>query len=65
MNIGKSIKIALAQREKNATWLAGTLDMHKQAVGRLMNNPTAQGATITRLAGAFLLKDSEFIALGE
>jgi transcriptional regulator with XRE-family HTH domain len=65
MDIGKSIRIALAQRGKKAVWLAGELGITKQAVSQLMTKRSATGATIKKLADAFNLKASEFIALGE
>lgn len=65
MDIGRSIRIALAQRGKKAVWLAGELGVTKQAVSQIMAKQSATGATIQKLANAFNLKPSEFIALSE
>ena len=65
MNVGKSLKIALAMNEKTQVDLVNELKMTRQQVSRLANNPSANSKTIERLAKSFGLSASEFIALGE
>lgn len=65
MNIGRSTKIALAQRDKNNQWLADEMGVHRSHITRIKSQSNATGATIEILASAFNLKASEFIALGE
>ena len=65
MNVGRSIKIALAKSDKNFTWLARELGVSKQQVSKWNNNCYVGSMTIARLASAFNMKASEFIALGE
>lgn len=65
MNTGKSIKIALAIREKTPQWLADELEVTKQAVSHLINNTAMSGTNINKVAKTLGYKSSEFIALGE
>jgi len=65
MNVGKSIKIALAKRDINQTQLAGKLGFTQVWVNRLANSRTASMTTVETLAQAFNMRVSEFIALGE
>lgn len=65
MNIGKSIKIALAQGEKNTAWIAGELKISTARVSAIARAEHHNTATIQSLAGIFGMSVSEFIALGE
>lgn len=65
MNLRKSIKIALAQRDENAAWLADELTMSKQQLSQIMSGANVRTDTIDRLANALGLASSELIALGE
>lgn len=65
MDIKKSTRIALAQRGKNMVWLAEQMNTSRQAVYQLVKRkaPTPDG--IVKLAAAFGMRASEFIALAE
>ena len=65
MNIGKSLKMALAKRDMNQTQLAAQMKCTRVWVGRLANSQSASGPTIEQLAAALEMKVSEFVALGE
>lgn len=65
MNIGKSLKIALAQRELKQPWLATKLGLTRQQVSNIANTEHASGTTIDKVAKAFNMEASEFVALGE
>ena len=65
MNIKKSVKIALAKSDKRQGWLADKLDMKEASLSSIMHVNKPSSANINKLAGAFDMKVSEFIALGE
>lgn len=65
MNLGKSIKIALAQREKNSSWLSIQADMTPQQLSRIIRVGKASTNTVDRISSALELSASELIALGE
>ena len=65
MNIGKSVKIALALQEKNTKWLSDEAGVTRQAAWEYTTRPAATSRTIEKLAGIFKMSESEFIALGE
>jgi len=65
MNIGKSIKVALAKHDMKQNQLAERLGRSSSWLNQLANNPEATASTIRLLAGAFGMKASEFVALGE
>jgi len=65
MNIGRSIKIALAKSDRNCSWLAGELGVSKQQVSKWNNSVYVGGESIRKLASAFGMRVSTFIALGE
>lgn len=65
VNIGKSIKVALAANSKNQKWLAKELNMEVANVSRLANSETTKLATIEDIAAIFNMSVSEFIRLGE
>lgn len=65
MNVGKSIKVALAMREMNQQDLAVKMVVSKPYVSQLAGKQHAGIGTVTLLAEAFGMKVSEFLALGE
>lgn len=66
MHIGKSIRVALAMREKNQKWLSEKLGVSTAYVSALCtNNTTAGTGAIKRISEALDFSVSEFVALGE
>lgn len=65
MNTGKSIKIALAQRDWTQRMLAEKLGITEVAVSHLAKGTECSGSRLRSLAKAFNLKVSEFVELGE
>ena len=65
MNIKKSVKIALAKADKRQGWLAKELGMKDATLSSILHVNKPSSANINKLAGAFDMKVSEFIALGE
>lgn len=65
MNVGKSIKVALAKKDMNQQDLAEKLRVSKPYVSQLAGKEHAGMGTVVLLADAFDMKVSEFIALGE
>lgn len=66
MDIGKSIRLALAERNERQTWLADQLNVSRAYVNRLANGISVPGGkTIEAIADVFGMTVSEFIALGE
>lgn len=65
MNLRKSIKVALAQRDMEQKTLAEQLGMSQSSMSQLAAQESCTGATLKKLAEAFGMKVSEFVALGE
>lgn len=65
MNIKKSLKIALAQREKSQTWLAKKLGVTHQSVSKIGATGHSNTRTIETVCKALNMSVSDFIALGE
>lgn len=65
MNLRKSIKVALAQRDMEQKALAEQLGMSQSSMSQLAAQESCTGATLRKLADAFGMKVSEFVALGE
>lgn len=65
MNIGKSIKVALAKKDMNQQDLAEKMKVSKPYVSQLAGREHAGMGTVVLLAGAFDMKVSDFVALGE
>jgi plasmid maintenance system antidote protein VapI len=65
MDVGKSIRIALAQRNINRVTLAKMMDCAPPGVSQMCNRPSIRTDTLKKLAKVFGMKVSEFIALGE
>lgn len=65
MNLRKSIKVALAQRGMEQKALAEQLSMSQSSMSQLAAQQSCTAATLQKLANAFGMKVSEFVALGE
>ena len=65
MDIGKSVKIALAQRGQGQAWLREKLDCDRQQSSYYCRVQRQSSKNIEKLAEVFDLPVSEFIALGE
>ena len=65
MNVGKSIKVALAQKCMSQAELAKRMGLTHTWVSPLANKPKASTATLEALVAQFDMKVSEFLALGE
>jgi DNA-binding XRE family transcriptional regulator len=65
MNIGKSIKIALAMKGENQEWLANKTNVTRSAVTQIANSTHCSTFKAKEIASVFSMKTSEFIALGE
>jgi len=65
MDISKSIRICLAEQDKNKTWLANQLGVSGTRVSLLLKQDNMESKVIKRLADAFGLQVSAFIAKGE
>lgn len=65
MNVGKSVRVAMAKRDIKAKQLCELMGCSRQYVGQLMNGEQAGVGTINKLAEIFGMKVSEFVALGE
>lgn len=65
MNVGKSIRIALAMKGMKQKDLAEKLGIRAPSLSQLASQKSCTGDTISKLADAFDMPASEFIALGE
>lgn len=65
MNVGKSIKVALAQKCMSQAELAKRMGLTHTWISALANKPKASTATIEALAAQFDMKVSDFVRLGE
>ena len=65
MNLKKSINVCLAENEKSTVWLQEVLGMSQPQFSSMMRRNSAQLSTLEKIANAFGLKISEFIAKGE
>jgi DNA-binding Xre family transcriptional regulator len=65
MNLRKSIKKCLAQHDMNQKDLAEKLGMRETSLSQLAAQKSCTGATLQKLADAFDMKVSEFVAMGE
>ena len=65
MNLKKSVMVALAQRGLKQKDLADKVGMSQGSMSQLVGQTSCTGATLMKLAKAFDLKVSEFVALGE
>lgn len=65
MDIGKSIKVALAQRDWKQKDLAEKLGITEVAVSSLVRCKECSGSRLRSLSKVFDIPASEFVALGE
>jgi DNA-binding Xre family transcriptional regulator len=65
MNFRKSLKLALIQRDMTQKALAAQLGMRETSMSQLASQSSCTGATLQKIADAFGMKVSEFVALGE
>lgn len=65
MNVGRSLKMALAKKGMKQSELASKLKHTRQWISRLANSNNASMATIEAVSSALDMKASEFLALGE
>lgn len=65
MNVGKSLKIALAMKGIKQSDLASKVGMTTVWISRLANSEKAGMGSVEMLAKALDMKVSEFLALGE
>lgn len=65
MHFGKSIKIALLKSNMTKPQLAAILGIHQSGISHMANRDSTSTKNLVRVAKAFGLKVSEFVALGE
>lgn len=65
MNVGKSVRVAMAKRDIKPAQLMEMMGCSRQYVGQLMQAETVGTGTLNKLCDVFGMKASEFIALGE
>ena len=65
MNVGKSIKILLAQQEIRQCDLATKVGMTRAQMSYICSKESCAGSTLKTISDAFDMKVSEFIAIGE
>lgn len=65
MNLGKSIKVALAKAGMSQRQLADKMGLSTRFITKLANSKTANLSTVEKIGAALGMKVSELIALGE
>lgn len=65
MNVGKSIRVAMAMKNMRNSELAEKLGVTQSTVSVMCSRDTAAGQTLKALAEIFEMKVSELLALGE
>lgn len=65
MDIGKSIRLAIAEKNITRAKLAEKLGCGRPNVTQMCTTGKVRSETLKRLADVFEMKVSEFIALGE
>lgn len=65
MHIGRSTRIAMAQRGMRSKDLAKTLGMTQSSISLVLARESSPGGLVKKLAEVFGMKASEFVALGE
>lgn len=65
MNIGKSLQIALKQKELRNIDLAASMETSEQQISIWANKGNITKKNLIRICGILEMKVSEFIALGE
>lgn len=65
MNVGKSLKVALAKKGLRQNEFAAKLKVSRQWIGKLANSEKAGMGSVETLASAFGMSVSDFLKLGE
>lgn len=65
MNLGKSIKVALAKAGMSQRQLADKMGLSTRFITKLANSKTANLSTVEKIGAALGMRASELIALGE
>lgn len=65
MNVGKSLKVALAKKGMRQNEFAEQMKVSRQWIGKLANSEKAGMGSVELLAAAFGMSVSDFIKLGE
>lgn len=65
MNIGKSLRIAIAKKNVKTSWVAVQLAVTPERVRHITQQTDCSTKLITRMSEVFDMIASEFIALGE
>lgn len=65
MNVGKSVRVAMAKRDIKPKELAERMSASRQYISQLMKADAVGTGTLNRLCEVFGMKASEFLALGE
>jgi len=65
MNFRRSLKLALAKQDMTQKALAEKLGMRETSMSQLAAQTSCTGVTLQKIAKAFDMKVSEFVALGE
>lgn len=65
MNIGKSVRVAMAKRDIKPKELAEKMGASRQYIGQLMKAEAVGTGTLNKLCEVFDMKAGEFITLGE
>lgn len=65
MNIGKSLKLALIEKDQTQTWLAAEMGRYPQQISKWANSGTMQVKNLEEICQHLGMKVSEFIKLGE
>jgi DNA-binding Xre family transcriptional regulator len=65
MNVGRSLRVALAKKDMNQKDLAEKLDVSGAYVNKLANSKSAGMGAVQKLSEFFDMQVSEFLKLGE
>ena len=65
MDIGKSIRVACAMKDMTQKELAEASNISDATISYIVNGKSCKEQMLKNIAGAFEMKVSEFIALGE
>lgn len=65
MDLGKAIRVAMAQRNMNQTELAALIGTKSPNISLMISRGSSTTDTVKRLADAFEMKVSDFLKLGE
>ena len=65
LDIGRAIRVAMAERNIKPGWVAEQLGVSPPMVSRLRAGKIAKSTTIARVAAVLGMRPSELVALGE